>query len=332
MTTLCYSGVSAQLFNSLEIKEIYNLCEHSKYQSECEIRKDDFGRIIHIGLPIFGTDARKHFLPPISDFLERYNLYFRLLNTTERNEIVRDKKLEVDVEKFLQVDSTYDFSIGYDGNQYVATWKKDGISICSFLFENNFSLIFGMNIAESQQFFFEEISKYADSSLFAIKKNDLVISDNKKFLVQKGCTYMIEGMKSDLYFWRKDTTAVHSALSPAESLSNVFAGITENQYVLDITQNLYGYETRNFNVPLKRFVNYCLSNNCKPFVGIEKIEEKFLKATVIYVNSDFGYNHLLSIEFPVSALETQSGIIKAKLNTFIPTHNIKNMYNEHKNR
>ena len=328
----CYIAVSAQIFTSLEIKEIYSLCENSKYQSVCVIRKDNCGRIIHIGLPIFGTEARKHFQPQIIDFLERYNLYLRLLNPTEQSEIIRDRKLEIDVEKFLQVDSTYDFSISYDGNRYVASWKKDSLPVCTLSFENSFSLILGMNIAESQQFFFEDVSKHTDTSLVAMTKNNLALSDNKKFLIQKGENYMIEGMKSDLYFWRKDTMAIHSPLSPVESIYNVFAGIVENQYVLDITQNLYGFETRNYNVPLKIFVNYCLSYNCKPFVGIEKLEEGLLKATVIYVNIDFGYNHLLYIEFPVSALETQTGIVKAKLNTFIPTHNIKNMYNEHKNK
>ena len=276
----CFS----QSFKSYELKEIYALWQKNGSSLNCEIIKDTLGKIVHIGLPLFKNDVKKNTNTYIADFLERYNLYFRLLDKTDRDIIIRDKKLEVDVEKFFKADSLCDFALNFDGKKYTALWQKDGFVVCSFGFENNFNLIFGLNAAESQQYFIDEVLNFK-----AAGKHQ---NNNYEYTIE-----------------------------------NIAAGLLKG-YTLNVTHNLYNYEKKKYAIQFYDFANYCISNNCTVFVGVERVENDTITATIIYKNSDFGYNHLLYLKIPQSVLTTKRGEIFGSLNTFIPTHNVKKLYND----
>ena len=329
LTLLVPKGIIAQSCKTLELNEIYTLA--AKRDVNCEIRKDSNQNIVHIGLPIFKEDAKNVFPKQILDFIERYNLYLKLLSPKERNVIISDKNLKVKPDDFFKVDSLCNFMLNFDGNDYSAVWQKNDLTVCRFGFENSFPLISGMNIKESQKFFQEEVLNYHNScSEFTSFIGIGNTIDDGKYLIVKGEKYIIDGMKSDLYLSKKDTTALNSTDYPIQTVSNIFAGIIDNSYTLKITHNLYNYKKNVYEINLQNFVNYCLSNNCKPFVGVESFKDGILKLTVIYRNIDLGYNHMLYVEFPVEILQQGIGVVPASLNTFIPTHNLKNLYNETK--
>lgn len=322
---ICFCGLAnAQTCKTIELNDIYQHLSR-KNGLKYEIRYDDKGNIIHLGKPMFSNTTKAVLKKPLIDFFERYALYFNVLNKAEREKLITDKNINVKVESFLSVDSLYDFRIGLFNNRYIAVWSKDSLEYCRFSFDNSFSLIFGLNIAESQQYFYEELFKYQDSCFNrTIEKYDLQLSDNKNFLVKKGENYMIGNMNSALYFSKKDTMPINTPFYPKETISNLFAGLINGDFVLRITHNLYNYGKKEFDVMLSKFVNYCLENDCTPFVGIENFDNDVIKATVIYRNTDFAYNHLFYVEIPVPILQNSNGIISGKLNTYIPTHNIKN--------
>ncbi len=322
---LCYRVCYSQMFYSKELHEIYKLCERSCFRLPCEIRKDRYGGIEHIGTQIFGQSAKTCMSTHIIDFLERYNLYLRLLNT-DKDKIIYDKNLDVDTRLFFAVDSLCSFSIIDDGSRYNAVWYKDNLEVCRFGFEKNFNLIFGLNIAESQQYFQRELFGFQDSTVIDIPT--LGLNTTKNGLIRHDGFYMLESMKSETYFSPSDTMPINSPLKPMETLYNIVAGLVDNSYTLNIVHNLYNYETANYDVNMQKFIKFCVSNGCKQYMGIESVENDTIKATVVFQNTDFNYNHLLYIEFPIQLIGKKKGNIKAKLNTFIPTHNIQNMYND----
>lgn len=278
-------GVSAQNCKTVELQEIYTLLTGKGV--DCEIRKDSAQNIVHLGTPIFRRDVKNNFSKPIVDFIERYNLYLRLLSAKDREKIILEKKLRVEPESFFKVDSLCDFSLKFDGSFYTAVWSKSGSHVCSLGFENSFPLIFGMNIKESQKYFRDELANYYDNSF-------------------------------DTDTEAKDVVTV----------AGVFSGLIKNTFVLHITQNLYNYETVEYEVDLQRFVNYCMANGCEVNIGTERIENDTVDFTVVYHNVDFGYNHLVYGSISASDLKKLSGTINVRLNTFIPTHNVKDLYND----
>lgn len=321
-------SIKAQTCKTIELNDIYTHLS-AKRGLKYNIRYDDMGNIIHLGKTIFSNSTKSVFKKPLIDFFERYALYFSVLNKDEKSKLLTTKNINVNVDSFLSIDSLCDFRIGLFNNRYIAVWSKDSLDICRFSFENSFSLIFGLNIVESQQFFYETLFKHQDSCLnIPIEKYDLQLSDDKCFLIKKGENYMIKNMNSDLYFSKKDTMPVNSPFYPKETISNLFAGLINGDFILKITHNLYNYSKKEFKIPLSKFVSYCLANDCTPFVGVESFDNDIIKVTIIYRNIDFSYNHLLYVKIPISLLQNGKDIINGKLNTYIPTHNIKNLYNE----
>ena len=65
------------------------------------------------------------------------------------------------------------------------------------------------------------------------------------------------------------------------------------------------------------------------YVAIEGTSDEAIQVLIVAENIDLAYNHLLSILIPRKALGDVSGTLLVKLNAFIPTHNITNLYEQY---
>lgn len=126
----------------------------------------------------------------------------------------------------------------------------------------------------------------------------------------------------------KDTDCGKYSDTASVNIQNIFSGTIKNYYALHIIHNLYNYDTVCYDIPLQKFVNYCLINDCKPTAGIESVNNDTVKFTVVYKNSIYGYNHLIYGTLTVDDLKNLSGVIPVRLHTYIPTHNLKDLYND----
>lgn len=322
----------SQLYKSLELREIGHLLETNSQKYNYEIRHDDSGVITHIGLPVFNKNQHRDFPAEIYDFVERYNLYLRLLNPADREQFIVDKKLDVDPLKFFLTDTLCNFSIHETPDRYSIIWKKNEVEVCKFSFEKSYCLITGLNITESQQEFRCEILDTAKHYDFfaVVDYKKLKPSEDKQFKILEGTKYQIDAMSSNLYFDAKGKEPLNDFKFPVQTVANLFGGLFSGNFKLHITHNLYNYSKVEYDVELHRFVSYCLLNDCNFYFGVESIDEDNgkIKASVVYENTKLGYNHLLSIDFDSMILLTKKGVINCSLTTFIPTHNLKNLYYE----
>ncbi len=311
----------AQKYATVELAEIGNLLKKSKVQYYT--RTDTAGTVTQMGCKIFSEFQRSRFPEEICDFLERYNLYFRVLKPAMREEIIRDHNIQVDLFGFMKVDSLCDFVLLEGLKMYSAIWKHDSTQVCRMDFPKEFSLIWGRNISEAQQYMYDMLTGDIPHFSPYIYNDFSRLEATPKYLVLKGSYYMIESMNHNRYFNRRDTTPLFNVFFPEESWANVMQGIVTANTPVKVVLSRYDNTELVFEVPLSRLVSFCLMDNSVAYFGVEEVSDLGLKATVIYANPKYNYNHLLSMK-----IDPMASKITVNVNAYIPTHNLKDLYNE----
>ena len=64
------------------------------------------------------------------------------------------------------------------------------------------------------------------------------------------------------------------------------------------------------------------------YLGVEEEREDGIKVLLLVHSHDLGFHHMLSIVLPWNLVEKPNAVLKAKLNAYIPTHNIMSIYQE----
>lgn len=110
------------------------------------------------------------------------------------------------------------------------------------------------------------------------------------------------------------------------SATNLALGTIPQDYRMAVEQNMYGFQKKSYLVNLSQWLNYCIANGLKLYVSVEEERTDGLKLFVLAVNKDFGYNHVMSLIVPSSFIKNKACVLKAKLTVFVPTDNVKNLY------
>lgn len=283
--------------------------------------------VTHLGLPLFVENSEYPY-SYIFRFIERFTLYAKLLPPTERRHLLSDNKVQMDLEKVAAVDSATDFSLNSDETTFYAVWPN-----CKMSFPKDFHLIMGLNKKESDLFFQQRLMDYCNShEKQTIKRIPIAMpTDSLSFQVEKGEYYIIREMNSNRYFLNIGNgkrLPVFGDKYASESVSNMFQQLVNADFTIHITQNLYNYKRVEYSLPLSTFTNFCASDGCQTYVGIEEEDVDKVKAVVVYHNDFFAYNHLLYIEVERKVLSDQSGEINGTLYSYIPTHNLKNLFRD----
>jgi hypothetical protein len=66
---------------------------------------------------------------------------------------------------------------------------------------------------------------------------------------------------------------------------------------------------------------------CKAFFGIISLEkDNIATCELIMHNHRMGYNHIMKITFPMSTFDERKGRIQARLNSYVNSSRIKNLF------
>lgn len=116
---------------------------------------------------------------------------------------------------------------------------------------------------------------------------------------------------------------------PIESLRNLLSTSSiQNDYIIEIKVNKYGFNQEIINIPLSQLIDFCLQDGCSPYVGIENVEDEKIAAVLTMVQSYYGYNHIFRIEFNPKTLICKSGVINSVAKIYIPTDNVSRLFGE----
>jgi len=298
---------------------------------------DTNGVVTHLGLKLFGLQVREGMSTQqivIVDFLERY--FLDLL--TQRDETVQEK-LQFDkilfrngtVNDLMKVTDIMPFTISVNDGYYEVEWINNDNPVVTIAFQAQYELLLGMPSSEIQSHL-KDFIRSAKRRLVSTTVNNIQpVLQPDGIYVTKDDYYQLESMSNATYYYKVggEFVPVFDDTQPEYSASNLLQGIiADDDYRLHIEQSVYGMTSVKYMISLRQWLDYQASQGLKVFVGMEEQREDGLLMLVVAQNKDLGYNHLLSIVIPDGFTKDRKAILKARLSGFIPTHNLKNLYQQ----
>lgn len=305
------------------------------------------GRITHIGYSLFSKQQRKGFGANICNFIERYLLELEI-PTNENFTIPQRMKedgvkvikgnMELKELRQLCADTTVCINLQNLNEQtYTMGWRKDSTWLYILSFPIEYDLMFGTDMDERERRLSEELSysEIHNDSLIESEQKNLVKAWQDYYYTLKGDSYLLANLNSNLYFTKNGEEKyipIYNNLYPIESLANLLtSNLIDNDYTLEIMLRKYGFKTDTINVPLKQWISFCKESGCKPFFGIISFETEGITTCELIMHHDrMGYNHIMKLAFPMSIFESRKGRISARLNSYVTSSRIKNLFDDYK--
>ena len=291
---------------------------------------------------LFSPEMKEEYPSVVYDFLERYLFE---LDSLQKRLVDTDPKLRDDKVVFLKgdvattrllTDSTTFFIRESDKGFYEVSWIDSlGNVFLNLAFPKQYELLLGMPKVEIEKQFAQALLTaplYIPSN--GVEEKELVLLEDGCFMTQPVSNYYVESLNTATYY-RKGMdgkyTPIFDCADKWHSAANLFLGCVDSvqNYTLYIEQNLYGFKKTSYTVPLSHWLGYCESMKLKAYFSVEEERTDGLKALLLVQSTDLGFNHMLSLIIPDNFVEKSNCIIKATLNAYIPTHNVKDLYQQY---
>ena len=160
--------------------------------------------------------------------------------------------------------------------------------------------------------------------------NMLPYDDN--IWVSGGLCYMIDSLRNDVFLTKSGQTVWDSKSYPVETMRNILMSavvpVRLNGMTLEITPHTYNRDIPKFRVPLSQFLGYIQNQGFEFYTGDAGRNGDRYQCLLVMYNTIYNYLHMLSVSFTPDQLDAGQTVIKADLSTFIPQHNIKNLFQE----
>lgn len=312
---------------------------------EVRIRMEG-GVMTDMGVVLFPTGLEKARLAPVYDFIERYFFYLLVqAGREEQQHLLRSNRMGLlingkplgrgggSVEEALQgVTPETPFVLESDSAHFRVSWKR-GKEAVSLLFPKQYDLILGKDKMELSRMLKEELLAYEytrPEPVFEPERFQLTPVSNLFF--DRGDCFLIAQMKSGKYIRKEGDRFgyVCNERFGEESLLNLFSWADEMGWKGVAGIQVQGYHgfTDNFTCTLDRLCSFMKSRNCRAYVGIKTAGSDRITGTVVYVNEDLMYEHLLSFSFPVEAFKKNEVPVTVKWWPYIPLNNVTTLYDE----
>lgn len=292
--------------------------------------------ITHIGYKLFAPQVKKDYPSAVYDFLERYFLDLQCSKDGfYPEERVRDDKFlfrEGSINDIKRITPETPYSISMQDYKYyeVAWMDANDDVILDVAFPVNFELLLGMSKAEIEKTMKAQLL----SSIGQDHKREvpaLKELGNGVFTNTPVSNYFVESLNTAVYYTKSQDgqyTPYYDEQNKWYSASNLFQGLIADSldYRLYIQQSLYGFDTMTYTITLKQWLDYCKDNQMKVYFAVEEEREDGLKALLIAHSDLLGFNHMISIIIPDNFITKRDVVLKATLNAYIPTQNVKDLY------
>lgn len=296
------------------------------------IRTNAFGDVSHIGYKLFDNAIVEAYKSPmILNFIERYALELDLRldkrNPAERMDIDKVVCGCGNINMLSQVKTDTPFSLEEkERRMYRLKWSINGKELCLTI-PSDCQLLIGANAIELENIFENGVKRIVPISGDAIidEWSKVNVSKAGDFLVANSERYLSEMIRSDIYLVNKNgrRQLLIDDKNPLQSIRNIMlTGQFSTEIPMVMTLNRYGYKTSKSEITLQQFVAYCINEGCKLYFGVKTRDKNSLKGTLFALNTAGAYNHVLSVDIPLSILKNGEGTIKGTAYVYIPLQNI----------
>lgn len=290
---------------------------------------------------LFSQEMRDSFPSVVYDFLERY-LYE--VDSLERHHQFTDQKLHDDKVIFLSgsaasarkipKDHCFDLKM-VDSKYYQATWSDTlGNVLLDMAFPMQYELLLFKPKVEIEKNFKSTIMSYSNFQTLKLDVEGMTTTVDGCLMSESVRYYYVESMNTAVYCNQKDDSPTFSREDKWHSVANLFQGSigAVDGYNIYVVQNLYGFKTCSYTIPLKNWLAYCQAMKLTTYLAVEEEREDGLKCILIAQSRDLGFNHMLSLIIPDDFVENSKAVFKATLNAYIPTQNVKDLYKKYVDR
>lgn len=298
--------------------------------------------VVHIGFSLFTPTQRKVLNSPVCNFLERYALEITLPMKRERS---ISRKLNEDgiffrsgsfeFLKLLQNDTTYQIGLEILNNKrYTISWSKDGKEKFAVNFPIEYDLLAGTNMTENERRVLEDVRRSSTETRQAMIDDERQLEKvpHGKCYILKGEYFYNKQLNTNRYYVKSKKDAFklfYHRDYVLESLSNLMTtAAIDNDYDIQIRLVKYGFVQDTICVKLNQWLNYCIDQGCMPYFGIIAIDKDIADCEIIMKNVLMGYIHVMRLNIDIGTLEERKGLIKARLNSFVPTTRVRYLFDE----
>ena len=271
----------------------------------------------------------------IMDFVERYfSDYFQKGREQREIQMADDKVFfrKGNPEALRHLADTIPFSITFHNTHYEVNWLQADEPLITLVFPAQYDLILGLSQKDIQEHTREYLLAAAPRDSILPQPSDMQpLGDS--LLISKHAFMELQSLTDATYYYNKvhaeGYKPVFDASHLEQSAANLFAGLIRNKdYRLYVEQAAY-LHTITYTLSFQQWLNYCAEQALRVFFAVEEVREDGILALVIAHDDELNYNHLLSVVIPDKFVSQEGCTLKAKMTPFIPTHNIKNLYQQY---
>lgn len=313
------------------------VCAIGRYQGyaiTADLNRD--GVIENLGVALFPLSMKTQAQSDrqVMRFLERYMLELLTLRDVRLVDKKADDKVffrKGDINTLLRNAQNDVFSLTRHPEYYEATWTRKGIVDVTIVFPPNIELITGATAVELKNGLQAQLRGSSQDTLPVAEWSENVLEENADGLwtTRPVSYYGLKTLNDVVYLTKVGTkyVPVFDAKYAEETAINLALGVVANSdYRFVVEQTLYGFKDVTYTVSLNQWLNYCHENGMKLYASVEEVRGDGFKLFVLAESKDLGFNHVLSLVVPNTIVTNRQGVLKGTLTPFIPTDNVKNLY------
>ena len=290
---------------------------------------------------LFDSVQRQAFPSVVSDFLERY-LYE--IDSLERAGQPIMQKMMDDKVVFLSggasranlITSATAFSlVETDDKYYQATWFDSlHAPILDIVFPMEYELLLGHPKVVLEQQLCQTLKSVGTYQADTTRPENILMNADSLYVSDPQSHYYVESLNTARYYYM----ATGSTLVPVfdstyrwYSAANLFQGVVDSigDYMLYVEQNVYGFKQLHYHVSLSQWLAYCQEMKFDVYFAVEEERQDGLMALLIAHSRELGFNHMMSIILPEDFTYNRKAVLKASLTAYIPTSNVKDLYQQY---
>jgi hypothetical protein len=361
LTTICFGSVNAQNFANRQLEYLHLLtnctvpnysatfnCPQVSAQLSLTVEYNELAQLSHLGIALFTPEMKNLAGKPVCDFLERLFLELFLQKTdAEIRKLLEEYKIALNVSmRNNSYRSSLEYALAYtfkEASEYVITkdslmwtcaWRNNQERL-SLTFPANYDLILGLDKKEAEEIFNRQLRQFHCKN-FALTPMTIDLESlkplNSHIYVLPSARLFTKDMNANLYFIKNEMQEFELIFDknfPEESVSNLFMHLDKKSVgiKMQVFQRVYGNQASQYELELFDFLCFW-KDDYETYTGIEKCTGQEIALTVIFKSKYFNCFHMLYVQAAPEDFFEKKRAIKTTFYTYIPNHNIKNLYQD----
>ena len=306
------------------------------------------GITVQLGVRLFSEEIRKAYDPVITGFMERLWAEMLLRKTTaSQSTLLKEYGVRIVLNgyplgsgSFRQLNQALDvmnslssFSITTGGNEIDVFMRDRADATLHIYIPASRDLLFQYDKKEHEERMIKELTETRLQYRQTIPELFDVTTTDNGLLVTGGDCYMIDSLRNDVFFGKDRHVLWDPKAFPEETMRNILMGAADPERLagiyLELTPHTYNRDIRKFRIQMSLLLGYLQQQGFSFYTGSLGRDGDYCQCLLAMYHPVYNYLHLLSVRYLPGQLEAADQVtIKADLSTFIPQHNIKNLFQE----